>query len=146
MWLSIRSTEFWDFLWVFLIAVDETMLLEMKVASTSRGALPYKSDGRPPPPPHLPRERFTILVKFDNVSFAMMAKKCAQKCAPHLLSNGYPTMNESYFQILLNDWMPPWCDLCTLEKEMNPGMWYIILIGHVVKWFIIWVLFIWLHY
>ena len=54
------------------------MLLEMKVASTSRGALPYKSDGRPPPP-HLPRERFTILVKFDNVSFAMMAKKMCQK-------------------------------------------------------------------
>ena len=75
------------------------MLLEMKVANTSRGALPYKSDGSPP----LPREHFSILIKFDNVSFAMMAKECAKKCAPDLLSKGYPTMNESFFQIFLNE-------------------------------------------
>ena len=30
--------------------IDETMLLEMKVANASRGALHYKSDGSPPPP------------------------------------------------------------------------------------------------
>ena len=75
------------------------MLLEMKVANASRGALPYKSDGSPP----LPGERFTILIKFDNVSFAMMAKQCAKECAPHLLSKGYPTMNESFFQIFLSE-------------------------------------------
>ena len=76
------------------------MLLEMKVANASRGALPYKSDGSPRP---LPGEHFTILIKFDNVSFAMMAKKCAKKCAPHVFSKGYPTMNESFFQIFLNE-------------------------------------------
>ena len=77
------------------------MLLEMKVANASWGALPYKSDGSPPPP--LPGEHFTILIKFDNVSFAIMAKECAKKCAPHLLSEGYGTMNESFFQIFLNE-------------------------------------------
>ena len=30
--------------------IDETMLLEMKVANASRGALHYKSDGSPPSP------------------------------------------------------------------------------------------------
>ena len=79
--------------------IDETMLLEMKVANASRGALHYKSDGSPP----LPGERFTILIKFVNVSFAMMAKECAKKCAPHLLSKGYTTMNESFFQIFFNE-------------------------------------------
>ena len=76
------------------------MLLEMKVANASWEALPYKSDGSPP----LPGERFTILIKVDNVSFAMMAKECAKECTPHLLSNkGYPTMNESFFQFFLNE-------------------------------------------
>ena len=75
------------------------MLIEMKVANASREALPYKSDGSPP----LPGECFTILIKFDNVSFAMMAKQCAKKCTLHLLSKGYPTMNESFFQIFLNE-------------------------------------------
>ena len=86
-------------LWVFLIAIDETMLLEMKVANASWGALPYKSDGSPP----LPEEHFTILIKFDNVSFAMMAKECATTHTPHLLGKGYPTMNESFFQIFMNE-------------------------------------------
>ena len=75
------------------------MLLEMKVVNASRRALPYKSDGSPP----LPGELFTILIKFDNVSFAMMAKECAKKCTPHLLSKGYPAMNESFFQIFFNE-------------------------------------------
>ena len=75
------------------------MLLEMKVANASRGHSPIKVMGAPP----LPGERFTILIKFDNVSFAMMAKQCAKECAPHLLSKGYPTMNESFFQIFLNE-------------------------------------------
>ena len=56
--------------------------------------------GEPPP---LPREHFTILIKFDIFSFAIMAPKCAKKCAAHLLSKGYPTVNECFFQIFLNE-------------------------------------------
>ena len=56
------------------------MFLEMKVMNASQGALPYRSDGSPPP---LPGERFTILIKFDNVSFAMMTKN-VPKSALHI--------------------------------------------------------------
>ena len=33
----------------------------------------------------------------------MMAKECATTHTPHLLGKEYPTMNESFFQIFMNE-------------------------------------------